>query len=256
MSVIKALVGMKARITEKASLVKKTGCWNYGSGKRPMYINCEPLGGFVRASRAMYLATFGRIPAGMFVLLTCKNKMCVNPAHMRAGPPGEKAYGRPAIDLKKRLLAKIVKVESGCWHWTGFINKDGYGMAYYSTKLMINDRVSHSQQAHRVMYIAYNGQIPSGLCVLHKCDNRRCVNPRHLYVGTHKDNSRDMVERGRNPDVRGERNPASILSAAKVRKMRQLFYDHGYTVEDLMDEYRMSASGVYNVVMKNRWRHI
>ena len=78
---------------------------------------------------------------------------------------------------------------TGCWYWIGSIGNSGYGKT----------RFDHSNDfsAHRISYLAFRGVIPEGMCVLHRCDVRLCVNPSHLFLGTKKDNSRDMVAKGR-----------------------------------------------------------
>lgn len=80
--------------------------------------------------------------------------------------------------------------KTNCWNWTRNIGKNGYG------RLMIN---YVSIYAHRYSYQLHKGDIPKGLFVCHSCDNRRCVNPNHLWIGTHTDNVRDMFSKGRNP---------------------------------------------------------
>lgn len=84
---------------------------------------------------------------------------------------------------KQRFEEKFL-VSPGCWNWIACTNPKGYGQF---TQL----------RAHRVSYELYVGPIPEGLSVLHKCDNRRCVNPDHLFVGTQDDNMKDMKRKGR-----------------------------------------------------------
>jgi len=109
--------------------------------------------------------------------------------------------GRPPTPPEIRFWPKVNK-EPGrntCWEWTGVCYK-GYG----------NFSVGGSRgrmYAHRYSYELHFGNIPVGLLVLHKCDNRRCVRPSHLFVGTQSDNIKDSIKKGRWPDISGERNP-------------------------------------------------
>lgn len=91
--------------------------------------------------------------------------------------------------MHERFLNKIKKTKS-CWIWMGAMTSTGYGNFFISGRN--NDR------AHKYSYRHYIGKIPSGICVLHKCDNRICVNPKHLFLGTHKDNMVDCSQKGRN----------------------------------------------------------
>ncbi len=94
--------------------------------------------------------------------------------------------GRPREEPLPRFLQKIKVAESGCHEWQALMHRDGYG------KFCLNQKTI---PAHRAAYLLLKGEIPEGMMVLHKCDNRKCVNPDHLYIGTAKDNCRDRRER-------------------------------------------------------------
>ena len=94
------------------------------------------------------------------------------------------------LDTKTRLMRHVEMVpESGCWLWTGHLSPKGYGI------FAVDSRTR--SRAHRVAYEAFTGPIPSDRMVCHHCDVRCCVNPAHLYLGTHADNMRDRAERKR-----------------------------------------------------------
>lgn len=90
--------------------------------------------------------------------------------------------------LSERISANSTVTLSGCREWQKALNNDGYGLIRNGAKIV---------SAHRLAYELANGPIPAGLLVRHTCDNRKCVNPDHLLVGTNQDNTRDMLERGR-----------------------------------------------------------
>jgi hypothetical protein len=98
-------------------------------------------------------------------------------------------------DEAQAFWARVRKTD-GCWLWEGPLFQGGYGQV----RIQSFSRVS--LRAHRVAYRIAIGPIPPGVCVLHKCDNPPCVKPGHLALGSHRDNMREMVERGRTPKVR------------------------------------------------------
>lgn len=107
--------------------------------------------------------------------------------------------------------------------------------------------------AHRLAYVARYGDIPDDMLVCHTCDNRACVNPDHLFLGTPQDNMTDMVNKGRS--LFGERNPKNKLSEADVMNIRRLYYD-GDTASKIAVMYDTSQHYVYNIVWGKTWVHL
>jgi hypothetical protein len=123
---------------------------------------------------------------------------------------------------KVRFWAKVdVRGEDDCWPWTASLNQGGYGQFNYGGKLKQTKLI-----ASRVAYVLANGSIPDGMHVLHRCDNRVCVNHKHLFAGTHDDNMKDKKAKGRAPrtdgnaklsfeiaeQIRADKRPYSVLT--------------------------------------------
>ena len=103
----------------------------------------------------------------------------------------------PFKPLIERLMALTDKTET-CWIFTGSLDRYGYG------KMKIGGRSGRTVGAHKISFEVHRGHIPDGAHVLHKCDNPSCVNPGHLYIGTHRENMADM--KAKNRQARGERH--------------------------------------------------
>ena len=155
-----------------------------------------------------------------------------------------------------RFEAKFVK-EPGCWLWLAGCQPNGYGKIQFCGRTLL---------AHRVSYELYRGPIPAGLCVLHKCDVRPCVNPAHLFLGTHAENSADMASKGRSvrqigdangsrthPErvPRGEKHVRAKLTEKDVQAIRA----SALSQRELAGIYGMSQAAISRVRSRERWRH-
>lgn len=110
------------------------------------------------------------------------------------------------MNLLLSLLKRIkVNKENDCWEAQGYLDKDGYASITHKAR-----------RIHRVSYELFIGPIPRSLSVLHKCDNPRCCNPDHLFLGTQKDNVADMIKKGRKDSRFGVRNTQNKLTEQQV----------------------------------------
>lgn len=139
-----------------------------------------------------------------------------------------------------------------CWPWTGSISHRT------STKRLPYGTLKHDGRqrgAHVWAYVAVNGEPPTGKpFVLHACDNSICVNPAHLYAGTHKRNMADKVERDRQSRLPGETNPRHLLTEEQVYEIRALQGSASSSV--VGDRYNVSAAAVQYIWNRKRWAHL
>ena len=150
---------------------------------------------------------------------------------------------RPFTPITERLWRYARRgAPDECWHWQGPRSKDGYGY--------LSERVSRSVvKAHRVSWQFHYGAIPASLCVLHKCDAPSCVNPAHLFLGTQRDNIRDMENKGRR--ARGESFSTTRLTAAKVLAIRAARRDK--SINTLAREYGVGRATISAVCARTTW---
>lgn len=144
----------------------------------------------------------------------------------------------------ERFWSKVNKTEH-CWLWTAHKNRLGYGT------YMVNSK-RRSYLAHRFSWEINFGSIPNGLCVLHKCDVRSCVNPDHLFVGTQKDNILDMVNKKRNTHPRGEKNPKCKLSDDQIILIRKDLRKQS----DIAKEFGVVQTTISKIKLRITWGHI
>jgi hypothetical protein len=149
--------------------------------------------------------------------------------------------------LKERFESKVHKT-SYCWMWTGAKSSTGYGSIGSGRR---RDPVLH---AHRVSWAMYRGAIPKGMYVLHCCDNRLCVNPEHLFLGTHATNMKDMREKGR--QSRGASRPLAKLTEKQVQEIRQRYNQGGCTQREMAIEYGMGQAEISDIITRKKWKHV
>ena len=151
-----------------------------------------------------------------------------------------------------RFITKIkVDKRTDCWNWTASTNRKGYG--HFGVRDA--DGKWRIKAAHRVSYEYCIGKIPSGIKVCHRCDNPKCVNPDHLWLGTDKDNSVDKFRKNRQAIVAGSKNPNAILNEEAVKKLRQL-YKAGYTKSNLASIFNIKLVTVRKIVTYKLWKHV
>lgn len=146
--------------------------------------------------------------------------------------------GRPLIERFKEKYIPVT--ETGCWLWTGSIDRYGYGRMSVDYK---------ETSAPRLSWKLHKGEIPKGLHVLHKCDTPACVNPDHLFVGTHKENMHDAVKKGR------PRRPYTSFKRKDIIKIRRL-RKQGYTLARLVKMFNACHTTIRNIYNNKRWKHV
>lgn len=154
----------------------------------------------------------------------------------------------------------IPEPNSGCWLWTGSIRGSGYGYFRYQGR---------NEYPHRFAYMAYKGSIPAGMEVCHRCDERSCVNPDHLFIGTRQDNIRDMIRKGRcgwqkSPELyvaygrrvgltqKGEMHSRAKLSSFDVDVIRYLL-GRGSFVPDIAAVFGVHPATISDVLHGRAW---
>ena len=152
-------------------------------------------------------------------------------------------------DFETRFWRRVVKTD-GCWESTSVRKDTGYG----HIQVRRPDGAFVSDGMHRVSWRLHFGEIPDGFYVLHRCDNRPCVRPDHLFLGTIQDNHADMVSKGRHPY--GEQHGRSKLTAEQVAVIRARYAAGGVGAPRLAAEYGVAVKTMQHVLTGRSWRHI
>lgn len=164
---------------------------------------------------------------------------------------------RPITCPQERFDSKWSEVSSGCWEWSSCLTNCGYGLFRLGPK-------EKQVTAHRASWILHRGEIPEGRWVLHHCDNKKCVNPDHIYLGDRKQNTKDAVDRGRyfsgaewksrhgHINHKGINHPSVKLTEDDVRFIR----DSDKTGVELAAELFVTPTTIGRIRRHESWSHI
>ena len=150
--------------------------------------------------------------------------------------------GRPRIPSESKFWSLVEKTD-GCWKWLGSFDKDGYPNFWDGD----NQKMMRGHQYSAELHLGDR----KGKCVLHKCDNPSCVNPDHLFFGTHLDNQHDKVSKNRH--AKGESQGHHKLTETQVREIRHRRSD-SYKI--ICKEFDLAPSTVYRIWHSQSWSHI
>lgn len=149
------------------------------------------------------------------------------------------------LEMLGRFWGKVnIQGPNECWNWVAALNKDGYGQFNCGLDS------GYSFKAPRISWKLHFGEIPQGLNVLHRCDNRKCVNPNHLFLGTHQDNMDDKVFKGR--QLKGESHRMAKLTDSQVLLIRS----DSRPLKDVALDYGVSKGLISYIRNKKIWRHL
>lgn len=149
--------------------------------------------------------------------------------------------------LAEYLSQRLEIQSNGCWNFTGYIARHGYGTTTQKYWKQYGKFL-----AHQLTYILYKGPIPENMCVCHTCDNRICCNPAHLFLGTQNDNVQDKVKKHRNFVALGEKQHLSKLTEEKVRIIRNSIH----SAKQLSQMFGVSIQAIHYVRKRQTWKHI
>jgi len=155
--------------------------------------------------------------------------------------------------LEKRLF-KHSKRNGECLEWKGRCNPFGYGLIKLRSKDM--QGIGFSTGTHRAAYLVWKGDIPENMCVLHKCDNKCCIEPSHLFLGSHQDNMDDMKAKSRQNKRPGEKHHITKFSDKDVIEIRKLWDSGEFTQSYFCRIYNVSSACICNMINRKTWKHI
>lgn len=154
--------------------------------------------------------------------------------------------GSPLEKFERKYIRKSL---NECWLWIGAKSSWGYGNMRYEGR---------PSPAHRLSFTFYKGNIPKGMIVCHRCDVPACVNPHHLFLGTHQDNTNDKIKKGRQPPKTGEKNPRVKLRERDVKYIRERYVPRHYkfSAVKLGKMFGVNATTICSAANGPNWKHL
>lgn len=217
-------------------VIEPNGCWLYQPYIKDGYDSLCLEGRPKQRARDLVYEIFNeKIPDNIKVFTTCKNKFCVNPNHVLFISSDEDRFWS--------YVNKKSDIE--CWEWFGSISKYGYGEIKIGQKVI---------KAHRLSWNIHKGNIPDGLLICHKCDNKKCVNPSHLFLGTYMDNNRDRDNKDRAIHQSGENHGRAKLTQNDVDTIRTLRAENHLSQYELARMFLVTRPTIKKILDGVTWR--
>jgi hypothetical protein len=158
--------------------------------------------------------------------------------------------GKKFCSYRCTIIYRNLKVND-CWEWQGKLNTSGYGQ--------LSMRGNNKKQviAHRISYLEFKGEIPTGMVVCHSCDNKKCVNPEHLWLGTPKDNFRDSMKKGRMV-FRGAIGTEHINAKLDDEKVKEILerIKRKENIKEIAKIYGIHYQTIYQIKYGKAWGHV